>query len=68
MNILAYLWLIACLALQYGTVLDVKVPRPILNENGKMDKKASEALPDLGKVFVMYEKVEHTKAAMMSIA
>lgn len=53
---------------KYGSVLDVKIPRPILTESGKIDQKASEALEDLGKVFVMYETVDDTKKAMMSIA
>jgi len=53
---------------KYGSILDVKVPRPAVASNGKMDVKATEALPDVGKVFVMYETIEMTKKAMMSIA
>jgi splicing factor U2AF subunit len=53
---------------KYGTVVDVKIPRPILNENGKVDQKASDAVEDLMKVFVMYEDTEQVKKAMLSIA
>lgn len=53
---------------KYGTVIDVKIPRPVLNENGKVDQKASDAVEDLMKVFVMYDDVESVKKAMMNIA
>lgn len=53
---------------KYGTVVDVKIPRPVLTENGKVDQKASDAIEDLMKVFVMYDDVESVKKAMMSIA
>lgn len=53
---------------KYGNVMDVKIPRPVLNENGKVDQKASDAMEDLMKVFVMYDDVESVKKAMMSIA
>ena len=53
---------------KFGNVIDVKIPRPVLNENGKVDQKASDAMEDLMKVFVMYDDVESVKKAMMSIA
>ena len=53
---------------KYGTVLEVKVPRPVVGDNRKIDVKASETLEDLGKVFVMFDSIDHTKKAMMSIA
>jgi splicing factor U2AF subunit len=53
---------------KYGAVVDVKIPRPVLNENGKVDQKASDAVEDLMSVFVMYEDVESVKKAMSNIA
>lgn len=53
---------------KYGSILDVKVPRPAVGDNKKIDVKATEALEDVGKVFVMYEGVEMTKVAMAAIA
>lgn len=53
---------------KYGSVVDVKIPRPVLTENGKVDQKASDLLEDLLKVFVMYEDVESVQKAMQNIA
>jgi splicing factor U2AF subunit len=53
---------------KYGTVEEVKIPRPITTEKGKVDIKASEAVKDLGKVFVLFEKPEQTTAALRAIA
>ncbi|GAA5958891.1 hypothetical protein JCM21900_002270 [Sporobolomyces salmonicolor] len=53
---------------KYGKVEDVKVPRPVRTERGKVDVKASEAVKDLGKVFVLFEKSEETTAALRAIA
>lgn len=53
---------------KYGQVVEVKVPRPAVTDSGKFDARASESIEDLGKVFVMFETIEDTKKAMMSIA
>jgi splicing factor U2AF subunit len=53
---------------KYGSIVDVKIPRPVVGDNGKIDQKASESIEDLAKVFVMYETIEETKKAMMSLA
>jgi splicing factor U2AF subunit len=53
---------------QHGTVLEVKIPRPIKNAGGRMDVKASESVEHLGKVFVGFEDVEMAKAAMRAVA
>ncbi|KAK4702393.1 splicing factor U2AF 65 kDa subunit, partial [Phenoliferia sp. Uapishka_3] len=53
---------------KYGTVEEVKIPRPIATEKGRVDIKASEAIKDLGKVFVMFEKEEETTKALRAIA
>ena len=53
---------------KFGSVLEVKVPRPVVGDNRRIDIKASEALEDLGKVFVMFDGIDQTKKAMMSIA
>lgn len=53
---------------KFGTVEDVKVPRPVAMQNGKVDIRASEAVKDLGKVFVLFEKEEETTKALRAIA
>lgn len=53
---------------KYGKIEDVKIPRPIKNEKGRIDAKASESVDGLGKVFVMFEKVEECTAALLAIA
>lgn len=53
---------------KYGTVEDVKIPRPVATEKGRVDIKASEAIKDLGKVFVMFDKPEETTKALRAIA
>ena len=52
----------------FGKVEDVKIPRPVKTATGKVDIKASEAVKDLGKVFVMFEKEDETTAALKAIA
>lgn len=53
---------------KYGKVEEVKIPRPVPTVNGKVDIKASEAVKDLGKVFVLFEKPEEATAALRAIA
>ncbi|BGP27761.1 splicing factor U2AF 65 kDa subunit [Rhodotorula toruloides] len=53
---------------KYGTVEDVKIPRPIKTATGKVDIKASESVKDLGKVLVLFEKEEQTTEALRAIA
>lgn len=53
---------------KYGTVEDVKIPRPIKTATGKVDVKASESVKDLGKVLVLFEKEEQTTEALRAIA
>jgi len=52
----------------FGKVEDVKIPRPVKTANGRVDIKASEAVKDLGKVFVLFEKEEETTTALKAIA
>jgi splicing factor U2AF subunit len=52
----------------FGTVVDVKMARPILMESGKVDVRASEAIKDLGKVFVVFNEVDAAKKAMDALA
>ena len=52
----------------FGKVEDVKIPRPVKTAAGKVDIKASEAVKDLGKVFVLFEKEDETTAALKAIA
>ncbi|KPV73218.1 uncharacterized protein RHOBADRAFT_38417 [Rhodotorula graminis WP1] len=52
----------------FGKVEDVKIPRPVKTATGKVDIKASEAVKDLGKVFVLFEKEDETTAALKAIA
>lgn len=53
---------------KFGTVQEVKIPRPVKTANGKVDIKASESVKDLGKVFVLFEKEEDTTTALRAIA
>ncbi|GAA94557.1 uncharacterized protein L969DRAFT_421039 [Mixia osmundae IAM 14324] len=53
---------------KYGEVIDVKIPRPIKTENGRMDVKASESVEHLGKIFVMFDSTESSKKAIDAIA
>lgn len=53
---------------KFGTVVDVKIPRPVKTQGGKVDIKLSDAVKDLGKVFVLFEKPEETTAALKAIA
>lgn len=53
---------------KFGVVEDVKIPRPVATDKGKVDIRASEGIKDLGKVFVLFEKPEHTTAALRAIA
>jgi hypothetical protein len=42
----------------------------VLSQNaaGRLDQRASEAVPNLGKVFVMFDSAESAKKAMSNIA
>ncbi|WAQ82274.1 hypothetical protein PtA15_2A591 [Puccinia triticina] len=53
---------------KYGKIEGVRIPRPIKNEKGRIDLQASESVEGLGKVFVMFEKVEECAAALLAIA
>lgn len=53
---------------KFGTVEEVKIPRPVKTAQGKVDVKLSEAVKDLGKVFVLFEKEEETTKALRAIA
>lgn len=53
---------------KYGTIEDVKIPRPIKNEKGRMDTKASESVEGLGKVFIRFERIEDCTSALTAIA
>lgn len=53
---------------KFGKVEEVKIPRPVATDKGKVDVKASEAVKDLGKVFVLFEKEEETTKALRAIA
>lgn len=53
---------------KYGKVEDVKIPKPIVTGQGKVDVRASESVKNLGKVFVLFDTVESTSAAMKAIA
>lgn len=53
---------------KFGTVEEVRIPRPVRTEKGKVDVKLSEAVKDLGKVFVLFEKKEETTVALKAIA
>lgn len=53
---------------KFGTVEEVRIPRPVKTDKGKVDIKASEAVKDLGKVFVLFDKPEETTTALRAIA
>lgn len=53
---------------KFGKVEEVKIPRPVKTSQGRVDIKLSEAVKDLGKVFVLFEKPEETTAALRAIA
>ncbi|SGY85161.1 BQ5605_C009g05742 [Microbotryum silenes-dioicae] len=53
---------------KFGTVHQVRIPRPIITSTGRVDVKASEAVKDLGKVFVLFDAKEQTTEAMKAIA
>lgn len=52
----------------FGGVLDVRIPRPITNDKGKIDSKASESVENLGKVFVMFETLDACTVALRALA
>lgn len=49
-------------------MIEIRIPRPVRNDKGKMDTKASESVPNLGKVFVMFDSTDSAKRAMNAIA
>ena len=49
---------------KYGTVLDIKIPRPIVNTLGKIDGRASEAVHGLGRIFVKFDAIESATKAI----
>ncbi|GAA5820955.1 hypothetical protein JCM11251_001895 [Rhodosporidiobolus azoricus] len=53
---------------KFGSVQEVKIPRPVPTASGKVDVKASEAVKDLGKVLVLFEKEEEAEKALQAIA
>ena len=53
---------------KYGEVEEVKIPRPITTDKGKVDIKASEAVKHLGKVVVLFAAAEQTSKALSAIA
>ncbi|SCV74598.1 BQ2448_7627 [Microbotryum intermedium] len=53
---------------KFGTVHQVKIPRPVITSTGRVDVKASEAVKDLGKVFVLFDEKSQTTEAMKAIA
>lgn len=42
--------------------------RATQNDKGRMDARASESVPNLGKVFVMFDSTEASRKAMQAIA
>lgn len=52
----------------FGKVLEVKIPKPVRNEKGKIDAKASEEVVGLGKVWVLFENTEACTKALKAIA
>ena len=52
---------------KYGTVLDINIPRPIVNTLGKIDGRASEAVHGLGRVFVKFDSIEAATKAMAAL-
>ncbi|KAG0143531.1 hypothetical protein CROQUDRAFT_661160 [Cronartium quercuum f. sp. fusiforme G11] len=53
---------------KYGTIEEVKIPRPVKNEKGRMDVKASESVEGLGKVFIKFAHIEECTSALTAIA
>ncbi|GAA5915386.1 hypothetical protein JCM6882_000238 [Rhodosporidiobolus microsporus] len=53
---------------KFGTVQEVKIPRPVATASGKVDVKASEGVRDLGKVLVLFEKEDEAEKALQAIA
>ncbi|GAA5926495.1 uncharacterized protein JCM15063_000291 [Sporobolomyces koalae] len=53
---------------KFGKVDEVRIPRPVRTSQGRVDVKLSEAVKDLGKVFVLFENKEGTTAALKAIA
>lgn len=53
---------------KFGKVDEVRIPRPVRTSQGRVDVKLSEAVKDLGKVFVLFEKKEETTVALKAIA
>lgn len=53
---------------KFGKVDEVRIPRPVRTPQGRVDVKLSEAVKDLGKVFVLFEKKEDTTVALKAIA
>ena len=51
----------------YGTVLDIKIPRPIVNTLGKIDGRASEAVHGLGRIFVKFDSVDAATKAIAAL-
>lgn len=49
-------------------MIEIRIPRPARTDKGKMDLKASESVPNLGKVFVMFDSTDGAKKAMQAIA
>ncbi|GAA5958263.1 hypothetical protein JCM3765_004773 [Sporobolomyces pararoseus] len=53
---------------KFGKVEEVRIPRPVRTSQGRVDVKLSEAVKDLGKVFVLFDQKEETTAALKAIA
>ncbi|KAK4051593.1 hypothetical protein OIV83_002733 [Microbotryomycetes sp. JL201] len=53
---------------KFGHVDEIKIPRPVVNDKGRVDAKASESVKHLGKVFVLFQQPEETTAALKAIA
>ncbi|CAH7678551.1 splicing factor U2AF subunit [Phakopsora pachyrhizi] len=53
---------------KYGTIEGIKIPRPIKNEKGRIDVKASESVDGLGKVFILFSQVTECSSALTAIA
>lgn len=62
------LWFTSSRCGKFGEVIEIRIPRPARTDKGKMDVKASEEVPNLGKVFVMFDSIDSAKRAMASIA
>ncbi|KAK4056413.1 hypothetical protein OIO90_002556 [Microbotryomycetes sp. JL221] len=53
---------------KFGHVDEIKIPKPVVTDKGKVDVKASESVQHLGKVFVLFQQPEETTAALKAIA